>query len=92
MSVPNVTATVKACCVLVNFLREMGDIVNENDGSRDDQECEDNQPLPSVLAVSGPARGRLSRAAKIVRQNFADYFSSTEGAVYWQDEAVVRGQ
>jgi hypothetical protein len=91
MSVPNVTSAVKTCCVLLNFLREMGDIVNENDTNQEDEECE-NEPLHSVVAVSGPARGRLSRAAKMGRQNFVDYFSSAEGAVHWQEDAVARGQ
>jgi hypothetical protein len=42
--------------------------------------------------VNGQARGRLNSAGKNVRNMFADYFLSEEGAVPWQDDSVARGE
>jgi hypothetical protein len=78
--------------VLHNFTRAREGVVGlSQDGGNSDA----NDPgvrLPSLLDVNGAARGRLNRAAQGVRNTFADYFSSEEGAVPWQEEALARGK
>jgi hypothetical protein len=92
MAVPNIVALVKACCVLHNFTRaiEGGAADSQEDGSEGPDEAGGN--LQSMREVNGHARGRLNSAGKNVRNMFADYFLSEEGAVLWQDDSAARGE
>ncbi len=93
MSVPNINALVKACCVLHNFtgvVESVGASASQDRGNGDTNDPEGG--LPSLLDVTGAARGRLNRAASGVRETFADYFCSDEGAVPWQEESLAQGK
>ncbi|KAM4052562.1 uncharacterized protein ACNLHF_002468 [Anomaloglossus baeobatrachus] len=71
-----VDTVIKACCVLHNYAREYSYEVVE----------ETQQPL--LLPVMNQSFGRPTNTGILVRETFADYFMSPEGAVHWQYSCV----
>lgn len=70
----------KACCVLHNFVRR-------RDGfNREDTAIRGNVQGIAPVPPCGAARG--GRAANNIRDNFADYFTSYQGSVSWQNEMI----
>jgi hypothetical protein len=92
MAVPNIVALVKACCVLHNFTRAIEGGAADSQEDRSEGPDETGGNLQSMRDVNGQARGRLNCAGKNVRNTFADYFVSEEGAVPWQDDSAARGE
>ncbi|KAM4038366.1 uncharacterized protein ACNLHF_016678 [Anomaloglossus baeobatrachus] len=71
-----IDTVIKACCVLHNYTREYSSEVIE----------ETQQPL--LLPLRNPSSGRPTNCGVWVRETFADYFMTPEGAVHWQYSCV----
>ncbi|KAM4050541.1 uncharacterized protein ACNLHF_016820 isoform 1-T2 [Anomaloglossus baeobatrachus] len=72
LEIETVDTVIKACCVLHNYAREYStEVVDETQGS-------------VFLPVMDVVCGRPSNSGVLVRDNFANYFMSPEGAVPWQ--------
>ncbi|KAM4039897.1 uncharacterized protein ACNLHF_017879 [Anomaloglossus baeobatrachus] len=71
-----VDAVFKACCVLHNYCRaSCSEVVEETQ-------------QPALHPVMNVHQGRPSSTAVCVRDTYADYFMSPEGAVHWQYSCV----
>ncbi|XP_073507020.1 uncharacterized protein [Phyllobates terribilis] len=67
-----VDTVIKACCVLHNYAREYS------------TEQDEESQLSELIPVVNSGQGRPSNSGARVRETFADYFMSPEGAVHWQ--------
>lgn len=67
---------IKVCCVLHNFVRE-----------RDGFQVEDTLTVEGLFETD-PTAGPTSRKATKLRDKFADYFVSEEGAIPWQMDRI----
>ncbi len=67
---------IKACCVLHNFVRD-----------RDGVRIEDTLTVEGLFDME-PAAGPTSRLASHLRDKFADYFVSDQGALPWQLQRI----
>jgi hypothetical protein len=76
---PLAKSIVKACVVLHNLVREM-------DGARNEDLLE-NRGFINLPPVAGGS-GRNLRSAEAIRNAFADYFVSPEGALLWQNNKL----
>jgi len=70
---------VKAYVVLHNLVREM-------DGAHNEDLLEDGGFMILTPFAGGP--GRNLRSAEAIRNTFADYFVSPEGALPWQNKKI----
>ena len=70
----------KACCVLHNFVRRRDGFI------REDTAILENLQGIAPLPTCGAPRG--GRAANNIRDNFADYFTSYQGSVSWQNDMI----
>lgn len=59
-------------------------------GQNIDEDIE-NLPHPQQLVPLPRSRGRISKRAFEIREQFTDYFNSVEGRVTWQKHSVQRG-
>lgn len=84
MKVETVDKIVMASCVLHNYLR------TKSMGQNIDEDIE-NLPHPQQLVPLPRSRGRISKRAFEIREQFTDYFNSVEGRVTWQKHSVQRG-
>lgn len=66
----------KVCCVLHNFVRD-----------RDGMVFEDTLTVDGLFEMD-PASGPTPRLASNLRDTFANYFMSVEGAVPWQMDRI----
>ncbi|CAL4093492.1 unnamed protein product, partial [Meganyctiphanes norvegica] len=77
VNVDNADAITRACVILHNFVRE-------RDGGKFEQ-ADLNHGLDAGVPLHQPGG---TRPAHTIRQKFADYYSSAEGSVPWQDERI----
>jgi len=78
---PLTKSIVKACVVLHNLVREM-------DGAHNGDLLENGGFMTLPPFAGGP--GRILRSAEAIRNAFADYFVSPEGALPWQNNKIWR--
>ncbi|XP_071995514.1 uncharacterized protein [Engystomops pustulosus] len=81
MDPDNVKKVVQACVILHNFVRI-------HDGASDG-DLEGQHPTASI-PLDNTLQGRPGAAGLFVREQFASYFVSSEGAVPWQMDAISR--
>lgn len=84
MKVETADKIVMASCVLHNYLRTKTVAQNTE---------EDLEILPNIqqLVPLARSRGRTSKKAFEIRDQFTDYFNSVEGRVTWQKHSVQNG-
>ncbi|XP_050357371.1 uncharacterized protein LOC126778069 [Nymphalis io] len=68
---------VKACCILHNFVRD-----------RDGFTFEDTLTINGLENIATIPNEGDSLSGPIIRENFSDYFSSSEGSVSWQLDCI----
>jgi len=78
---PPAKSIAKACVVLHNLAREM-------DGAHNEDLLENGGFMTLPPFAGGPG-GNL-RSAEAIRNAFADYFVSPEGALPWQNNKIYR--
>lgn len=93
LSLDNIDAVVMACCVLHNYLLKSSlsyasadcfDVENINCGTTvQGLRAEES----NMMNIARRNQGNPMEAAKIIRENFADYFIS-EGKLPWQDNFI----
>jgi len=76
---PLAKSFVKACVVLRNLVREL-------DGAHNEDLLENGGFMTLLPFAGGP--GRNLRSAEAIRNAFADYFVSPEGALPWQNNKI----
>lgn len=87
--VPNTVKTVKATCVLHNFIRlEDRPHVNESEISQEFRATYQTRKNLTPLSVQTLNCGTHSYDAAAVRNNLADYFISDRGKVSWQNYKI----
>nr|XP_049693431.1 uncharacterized protein LOC126053978 [Helicoverpa armigera] len=85
VSVDFSVAIVKACCVLHNFIRERDGYNFHNSLSIVGLE---DPPEDASLISIGARRSQGQLSGTMIRNMYADYFISDEGAVPWQDSKI----
>ncbi|XP_055616627.1 putative nuclease HARBI1 isoform X2 [Toxorhynchites rutilus septentrionalis] len=79
-----VNKIVMASCVLHNYLRTKSNTRTMDEEYENLPNFQQLLPLPRL-------RGRVSKRAFEIRDQFTDYFNSVEGRVTWQNHSVQRG-
>ncbi|GBN38066.1 hypothetical protein AVEN_208401-1 [Araneus ventricosus] len=81
IALPKIEIVVLTCCVLHNYLRK------NSPGYVTEEEMNEPNFETTLTALSPDDHRNASNSAKLVRENFSDYFNG-EGEVYWQNEVV----
>lgn len=76
-SLTNTIKIVKACCVLHNYIRE-----------RDGYRVEDTFTVEGLHDINNVNMNGIFRSGDMIRDKFANYFVSPNGAVSWQDTSI----
>lgn len=87
-SLRKVDKIIKATCVLHNYLRNKTTLKEQ----MDDFDCTDFDDPDNQLVDLLPSSVRSSNEAFLVRKRFSMYFSSPEGSVAWQLQAIKKGK
>lgn len=75
-SLSNTIIIVKACCVLHNYIRK-----------RDGYRVEDTLTINGLQDLDLNVNNNI-RSGDMIRDKFANYFISPNGAVPWQDSSI----